>query len=337
MREQRKAGLDIIRTIAICTIMLIHMVGYTKAMSNDIRSMSWSGYAFIKFFSAAGVPLFLLLTGYLQSSREFNKKHYVSIIPVLLSYFVISTLNAIAENMVLKTEFKIYRLVVSIFDFEYGYAWYVEMYIGLFLLIPFLNILYKNIDRNQKLWLLGILSFMSLLPSALQYFTVNEKAFEVLPDFFMNLYPFALYFIGAYIAEYKPKPNKLLCLLVFFITLIAETVLCYYYSNAEYAWWLFNNNASITHIIVAVSLFLVFYDVSAVPVISVPARLVAKCSFEMYLISYMTDNYCYNFLALPVWQIILIDFAAVFVCATVVHLVTNFVGSIIKKQILKKC
>ncbi len=335
MKDKRQVGLDIIRTAAICSIMLVHMIGHTGVMVNNVRTATWTFYTFLKFFSNIGVSLFLLLTGYLQSSREFNKKHYTSIIPVLLSYAVISLICAVAESIVSDGKVNVFRMVVSIFDFEYGYGWYVELYIGLFLVIPFLNILYRNIDRKQKLWLIAIMSFLTFVPSACKYFIVNETAFEVVPDFFMNLYPVTLYFIGAYIAEYKPKPNKVKCMTVFFSVLILETALCYYYSDVEYAWWLFNNNASLTHVLVALSLFLTFYNISASPIISVPAKLIAKCSFEMYLLSYLTDNYCYGYLAMPVWIVIMVDFVMAFLGANIIRAVTVPVGNVLKKRILK--
>ena len=97
MSNGRKAGLDIIRTIAICAILLIHMLGYTGVLGMDLRSASWTCYVFLKYAVRAGVPLFLLLTGYLQSKREFNKKHYISIIPVMVSYFIISLIGAVYE------------------------------------------------------------------------------------------------------------------------------------------------------------------------------------------------------------------------------------------------
>lgn len=333
--NQRNSGLDIIRTGAICAIMLIHMIGHTGVMTIDVRSVSWTCYVFLRYAVRVGVPLFLLLTGYLQSSRQFNKKHYVSIIPVLISYFVISLINVTVEKFIIGNELDIYNTFVGIFDFEYGYAWYVEMYIGLFLIIPFLNIMYKFMDKKQKLWLIGILSFMTFIPATLEFLTVNGIGFEILPDFFKNLYPVSFYFIGAYIAEYKPRPNRIFCVIVLFAVLIFETALCHYFSNTEYAWWLFNNEASLTHTVAAVCVFLIFYDISAHSVISIPAKYIALCSFEMYLLSYITDLWCYTNLSIPVWQIMIIDFVVVLAGANIVRLFTTPVGKNIKRFIIK--
>ncbi len=335
MKTERKLGLDIIRAFAICAIMLVHMISYSGAVNTNLQSPSWTVYIFIRFVSAIGVPLFLLLTGYLQSSRKIDKKHYTSIIPILISYFVISVINVITENTVLGQKIGVYEFIPLLFDFEYGYSWYVEMYIGLFLLIPFLNILYRNINKKQKLILIGSLAFLTFLPSTLQHYIINDNVFEVLPDFFIKLYPVTLYFIGSYIAEYKPSPNKLLCSCVLLLTLASEVALCYYYSKDAYAWWLFNNNASLPHVICAVCFFLTFWNISKIPFISAPIKWVSMCSFEMYLVFYITDKFCYTRLAYPLWQIVIIDFLMTFIIALTVRCFTVPLSNIIKNLILK--
>lgn len=329
MGVQRKAGLDIIRTVAIFAIMLIHMLGHTGVLGVNLRSATWTGYVFLRYTVRAGVPLFLMLTGYLQSKRNFDKKHYTSIIPVMVSYFVISIMCAVSEYI--SEGSSAYSLFIKIFDYEYGYGWYVEMYIGLFLLIPFLNILYRTIDKTKKLWLVGILSFLTFLPSALQYATVNGMGLEILPDFFKNLYPFAFYFIGSYIAEYKPEPNKILCGVIAFGVLAAETVSCYLFSAQAHAWWLFNNEASLTHAVVAVCIFLVFYNIDAPKLVALPVKLISACSFEMYLVSYITDILCYRYLHFPIWQIVIVDFVFAFAMANLIRWITKPVNAGLRK------
>ena len=46
------------------------------------------------------------------------------------------------------------------------YSWYVNMYIGLYLLIPFLNLLWNNIeDKSGHFILVVILVIMTIAPS----------------------------------------------------------------------------------------------------------------------------------------------------------------------------
>ena len=103
------------------------------------------------------VPLFIIVTGYLMKDKKLSKKYYFSGgIRVLLIYLLDSVLflsyNAIYNN----GEFNIKYIIKSILSFDIGYAWYIEMYFGLFLLIPFISFEYNIIcfnplesDRNK--------------------------------------------------------------------------------------------------------------------------------------------------------------------------------------------
>lgn len=84
------------------------------------------------------------------------------------------------------------------------YGWYIEMWIGLFLLTPFLNILYRHIpNQKQKLVLLGTLFLITALPD-----WTNRYGLHLVPEFWVNCFPLFFYFAGAYIREYQPSISK---------------------------------------------------------------------------------------------------------------------------------
>lgn len=79
------------------------------------------------------------------------------------------------------------------------------MWIGLFLLTPFLNILYRHIpNQKQKLVLLGTLFLITALPD-----WTNRYGLHLVPEFWVNCFPLFFYFAGAYIREYQPSISKI--------------------------------------------------------------------------------------------------------------------------------
>ena len=88
-----------------------------------------------------------------------------------------------------------------------NYGWYVEMYIGLFLLAPFLNIILEKLDSpRQYLWFLGTMLFLTALTSI--------TPINLIPDYWTSLYPLTLYVVGAGIRRYRPNvPGWLAALL----------------------------------------------------------------------------------------------------------------------------
>ena len=75
-----------------------------------------------------------------MNRKELNAKYYHGIIHTLQIYILSTVLCILFERFYLKENISIKYAIFSILDGDIGYSWYVEMYIGLFLLIPFLNI-----------------------------------------------------------------------------------------------------------------------------------------------------------------------------------------------------
>ena len=69
----------------------------------------------------------------------------------LLTYFVAGVACIIFNIKFKHMTYTFKEAVLSFFDFTAAqYAWYVEMYIGLFLLIPFLNLIYNNLKSQRQ-------------------------------------------------------------------------------------------------------------------------------------------------------------------------------------------
>ena len=72
-KKERSLGLDIIRTIAIFCVFTIHSIAYRDLLSSDTLSFKWTLFMILRFFAMSAVPLFLLLTGYLNNKKEVSK------------------------------------------------------------------------------------------------------------------------------------------------------------------------------------------------------------------------------------------------------------------------
>lgn len=224
------------------------------------------------------VPLFLILTGYLMSHKQLSKGYYKGIRKTLIIFVIASVLcmmfKAVHENDAAKTAFysmnysemfaaihkdgayDIKTYLLSIFDFTgANYSWYIEMYIGLFLMVPFLNLAYHKLNTQKgKQVLVGSFVFIAILPSIFNAFnfnsadwwatpTISDEFNKILPAFWMGIYPIAYYFVGCYIREYglKLRTRSMLC--VFGVALLLFTAFNWYRSYATpfksgtYVYW----------------------------------------------------------------------------------------------------
>ena len=249
----------------------------------------WLQTMFRTLFSC-GVPVFIMLTGYLNANKtEINRKYYKGLVRVLVSYLLFSIITILFRKYYLGETYSWPQWGLKILDFSaIGYAWYIEMWIGLFILTPFLNMLYKAVSTKQlKMVLIATLFVLTALPD---FF--NRYGVKLVPGFWQTIYPLTFYFIGSYIREYRPRLNFaigggiiLLCTLVnpLFNSLFIDN-----HDLVEIA----GGQNGIFGVPVAVSFFLMFYDRNVrFPLM----RKISELSLDMYLVSFLFDSLYYPY------------------------------------------
>lgn len=202
-KGQRSAGLDIIRVCAIFFVIGVHFLSLnTPFKETPMTGISMFIQGMFYFLFQACIPLFLLLTGYLNANKRPERSYYRSMVRVLVSYVLFSVVTILFRKYYLGEDFTWVQWGRKILDFTaIPYGWYIDMWIGLFLLAPFLNILYRAIDsqRNKQL-LLVTLFLLTALPDL-----CNRYGLYLVPGFWMQCYPLLFYMAGLYIREYQPR------------------------------------------------------------------------------------------------------------------------------------
>ena len=103
--RKRVFGLDLVRTIAILLVVIVHVFMMNYFQISTIKGTSSFILLFIKNISMACVPLFILLTGYLKYNKKLNKDHYKSIINILITYLVIAIITVLFIPFYFKNSF----------------------------------------------------------------------------------------------------------------------------------------------------------------------------------------------------------------------------------------
>lgn len=200
----RKTGLDILRGCAILFVISGHFLGFgTNLAITPFRgSPGLIIEAMGHFFFGMGVPIFIMLTGYLNGNKTLSKVYYKGCIRVLLAYLFFAILCLLFQDIYLEETLSIRQYVGKILRFNaIPYGWYIEMWIGLFLLTPFLNLLYQAIPTQKQKQLLIITMFtMTALPDLF-----NRYGFHLVPGFWAQCFPLTFFFIGQYIREFQPR------------------------------------------------------------------------------------------------------------------------------------
>ena len=153
--NNRESGLDIIRVSAILFVIAGHFFFlHTNFMDTPIDDINLFFQGALMSLFYVSVPIFVLLTGYLHRRKRYNVinlKTFKGIWKVINPYIFYSVLFILFKIFYLNQDFSVFQYLKSLLNFTaIPYGWYVELYIGLFLLMPFLNILFDKLETKKN-------------------------------------------------------------------------------------------------------------------------------------------------------------------------------------------
>ena len=313
-------GIDITRIVAFMSVLSVHFFLNTGFYSEPVLSKRMYIMVVIRTFFMICVPLFMLLTGYLMSDKRIPLtvrdlyKHVMKLKKVLMTYALSMAAIFIFRIKIQNENIHFLNCALDFLGFGY-YSWYVEMYIGLYLLIPFLNTLLQAMDSAEKsrqthLFLIGILFSMTVLPTVFNTFdfltagalkhpwtaTAYNKIF---PAWWKQIYPIMYYYMGAYIKKHvdvKKLNTFKLSVALFFSTVLFGVYNIWRSYSVTFIWGDWQSWSSLQCVVEAVLAFLVINSID----FHQPGervgrflRLISELTFGAYLTSWIPDQYIY--------------------------------------------
>lgn len=294
--KRRAFGLDLVRAAAGVLVLSVHFFLNNGFYAEPVAGKSMLLACMVRMLCMTCVPLFLLLTGYLCVNRRWEKGYYRKLLPILLTYLLAGAACMVFRICWQGAEFSIRGIVGQFTAYcAAPYGWYIEMYIGLFLLSPFLNAAWHSLDERGKRALVLTLVGLTALP------TLTNQLGSILPDWWTEIYPLTFYAVGAWLREHPIKMKGWRLLLCWLGMAALIGVKGYFTAGGGvYVWLPEDNWKSYVLLAQAVCLFscLVRCTGERVPA---PVRWcvgrVAELSLGMYLVSYISDQLVYPVLS----------------------------------------
>lgn len=254
--QSRNASMDIIRIVAAFTVLSVHFFLHNGFYGNIVQGVPMYIMVLMRTLFSVCVPLFMILTGYLMSHKSLSRKYYSGISKTLI-VFVLATLACMIFKAVHDNEpLSLKSFILGTLDFTgANYSWYIEMYIGLFLLVPFLNLAYNKLkNKRQKQVLVLTLVFLTIIPTLFNIFNFDNPAWwsdpkssdtfsKLVPSWWMGFYPIAYYFTGCYIREYGIKLKTRSMLVLFLLAILIFGTFNFYrsygttFKSGIYVYW----------------------------------------------------------------------------------------------------
>ena len=340
--EKRYYWLDLLKIIA-CFCVIVNHVG-TIELTETNSSAAALFYCIQFALCRIGVPLFIMVSGYLYLSSEKSdnftyktifQKIYRIIVPLLL----LSLLLAIKDTGI--RNFNILEFIKKIIEKPYIVPyWYLYMLIGLYMVTPFIK---KMIDNFKDIDYKVFLGIFLILP-AIVMFLKNGLNVEISKYFFQAFFPaiIAYYISGVYISKLKLTNKKLIISIILFTTFSVLFFLTLYipYLKTNNVSYLFDDIKDIFCIFQSLTLFYIFRHLFENKKFSKKLSLfiseTSKLTFGIYLTHYLIIYRVYKFA--PIHQIFMYNANIGIICIEiVVFVICGIVTYIIRKiPIIKK-
>ena len=323
--SKREPGLDLLRCIALLFVVTFHSFlnnGYYS--EPQVGLFMWLAGSF-RWLSVSCIGLFLMLTGYLKCEKTDAKACYRGLVPVLLAYFLAAIISIPIRHFVFGDTQSFSTWLTRLFSFSaVYYGWYVEMYIGLVLLIPFVNMVLERLQNAEALLgLCAVMLVITALPGA--------TPIVAFPDHWRVIYPLTYYILGAAVRKLQPRIHPwigVFCAVAVSAVLGAATVLSTDGKLSEALVWEF---ADLWIVCIVVCLFVFLYRIRIPASVGRILAFGASGCYGGYLLSHLFDAWCYKLL--PNWRTPE-RYALIFFCISLpIFVVSILLGAMLERMV----
>ena len=304
--KSREPGLDLIRCMGLLFVTGVHSFLYNGFYSEpQTGAIMWAtDSCFWLFYTCNGI--FMTLTGYLKCEKPLNWGYYRSLLPILLSYVLTCLISFPIRQFILGEKLTLFQWLEKMVTFG-NYGWYVEMYIGLILVSPVINLALKELtSRSQLLWLSGVMLILSALPSI--------TPLNLIPDYWSSLYPLTYYTLGAVIHRLQPKLKPSMCFLGTAVTVMLTALITVLSTDDTFTTGFGQGYGGFWTTLTVVFLFLGLYRIRIPRKAATALSWMAGGVFEGYILSRLFDVWIYNLV--PAWHTPQM-YPVIFVCITI--------------------
>lgn len=325
--KKRLSGIDLVRCICALFVVMEHFFLNTGYYDQPLSGGVMFTQSLFRWLFLVCIPMFMMLTGYFKLYKGIDRAHYMSIIPLAISYVVISIPKMLLYNHLYGSIYSLKEGLKSLGN--YSLAWYAGFYIAFMLLVPFLNKLWNSLyGKKEQLALIFTLAILCSIYPLFNY---------VVPSFFINLYPVMYYFIGIYIRENQVKLNKLLLAAIAIIAVLVETLISFFGARGGVFNWNIVSTVDtgfggLFIAISSISVFLLLYNIDIKSkIICKVLSLIGSVTFETYLFAGAYDAIIYGYLKRSVSGAI--EFWKYFPAAPLLSFLLAVISAIIYKKI----
>ncbi len=166
MKKEYSKNIELLKCIACILVIINHTSSYLLINENYLYF-----YKIEFVLCRIAVPIFIMCTGYLMSTKELKGRDILrKISKVFIPLFLLSVFIYFLQHKTIDLIFLQNFIKTPIIE---AY-WYIYMLVGLYLIMPFLNYITKNTTLKEHIFLISIIL---IIPALLNLFSFELSAY----------------------------------------------------------------------------------------------------------------------------------------------------------------
>ncbi|MDL2211404.1 acyltransferase [Erysipelotrichaceae bacterium OttesenSCG-928-M19] len=343
----RIKNIDILKTIAIAMVILIHFRYDVIAMNPDTSDLHKAIYFILRNFYSCGVILFIVISGYLIIDKKYS---YENIFKKIFILYLLTIFYKLVAILIMEGGHFTPSMIGNILfngafngsslqgDYRTNHLWYIYVYMGILFFQPIMSSIYQDKKKYTIFATFVILvTFIIIFTfNFLQFENITGTAFTAsLPLSTKYAHMYALYLLGGlikmneekivnYFNNLKYRVTKVVTILLF--TLGTGSILTYIlkFMNKETFSTPAYHYETFYGLVMGVSLFCLFrYCLPEIQ--NKYIQFISKNSLGIYFIHWPIEYIIKKYsIEIPFFQNVITDsllsIAILFICAIVIYL-----------------
>ncbi len=199
-RKERQSNIELYRILVMLLIVSHHYVVNSGVLNETANiPLSWRTILLyiIGMWGKTGINCFVLITGYFMCKSEITIKKFLKLLLEVVFYNIVLNLIFAISGY---TNFSPFSFVFAMLPIQSVEDNFIGCYLLFFLFIPFINILIKNMTKQQHIILIALTTFV---------YTILGSSFFINVRLNYITWFCILYFIASYIRLYDfPHKNQ---------------------------------------------------------------------------------------------------------------------------------
>lgn len=287
MKDKRLIGLDALRIVAMLMVITQHYVDKGGGLASDPFEFTWYLSSILNIICYPSVLMFVLITGYFLSYKS-DYSPWNRVLTIWKECWFYSIVISLLY-MITISRFSAKELVISIFPISLRRWGFVNNYLLLILISPFLNALLDNISDKMLSRLILLLTIIQCIVPYIAMKDSFNTGYGNSIIWFAYLYILAYYIRNNRINEkFSTTKMILIAIVCHIITAISKFGIAFITSNylgeVKYT-GAFVGETPLLNVISAVALFCAFINLDVNNIFACKAISVfSKTAFSVYLV-----------------------------------------------------